>query len=122
MCSSLSWDSCNFYSQPADLAAEKKSELCLRDYFLPHRAKNLLRSDRQISDLQADSVIDRVGDSCGGGNSAMLANGLRLKWAWAVAISDIERLVPWNISDVGKFVFAEIGGEDLPVLFLKIFG
>ena len=52
----------------------------------------------------------------------MLANGLRLKWAWAIVISDIERLVPWNISDVGKFVFAEIGDEDLPVLILKIFG
>ena len=51
----------------------------------------------------------------------MFTDGLGLKWAGPVVISDVERFMPRNILDIRKFVFAEIVVEDFSVLVREIF-
>src|SRR5262249_56389433 len=75
-------------------------------FFRLKRAVDLFRGNRQIHDLNANGVIHRVCNGCGCGDGPMLSNGLGLKGPRPFVISDIERLMSRNVSDIWEFVFA----------------
>jgi len=51
----------------------------------------------------------------------MFADGLGLKGTLPIVISDIEYLMSRDVSDIWKFVLAEIAGEYFSVLIDEIF-
>src|SRR5215831_6224321 len=99
----------------------KSTRLFVMTFFRLKRAVDLFRGNRQIHDLNANGVIQRVCNGCGCGDGPMLSDGLGLKGARPFFVSDIQRLMSRDILDVRKFVFAEIVRKNFSVFIGEIF-
>jgi hypothetical protein len=71
--------------------------------------------------LNADGVVESIGDSSCRRDRAVLPDRFALKGAGSIGIVDEYGVVLGDVHDVGQFVFAQICRDDLSLLIHQLF-